>query len=109
MNPSGMWRGCCDSRVGNFKFITVELLSDRSSRERKKDIKLRSTSNRLLSLKFKSVYFIFLICSCLDIYRNEDDQRSLIEILSTKNKPETVENLLKLIGLEVKSILINFI
>ena len=29
MNPSGLWRGRCQGRVGHFKFINVELLPDR--------------------------------------------------------------------------------
>ena len=39
-NPSGLWRGRCQGRIGHFKFINVELLPDRhvlrSSEQRKK-------------------------------------------------------------------------
>ena len=29
MNPSGLWRGRCNGRVGNFKFINVRIVTDR--------------------------------------------------------------------------------
>ena len=31
MNPSGLWRGKSQGRVGHFKFINVELLPDRNT------------------------------------------------------------------------------
>lgn len=34
MNASGLWKGICHSRVGTFKFINVELLSERTVRAR---------------------------------------------------------------------------
>lgn len=36
MNPSGLWKGILHNRVGTFKFINVEMLSDkgRSGRQR---------------------------------------------------------------------------
>lgn len=37
MNPSGLWRGRCQGRVGHFKFINVELMPDRRTlREQRK-------------------------------------------------------------------------
>ena len=48
MNPSGLWRGRCQGRIGHFKFINVELLPDRhvlrSSEQRKKSV----TSQKIL-------------------------------------------------------------
>ncbi|XP_068085600.1 uncharacterized protein [Anabrus simplex] len=32
MNPSGLWRGVCHKRIGNFKFINVEILTDKRRR-----------------------------------------------------------------------------
>ena len=29
MNPSGLWKGKCAARVGNFKFINVEILPEK--------------------------------------------------------------------------------
>ncbi len=29
MNPSGLWRGQCQGRVGNFKFINVDIVNER--------------------------------------------------------------------------------
>ena len=47
MNPSGLWRGRCQGRIGHFKFINVELLPDRhifrSSEQRQKSV----TSQRM--------------------------------------------------------------
>lgn len=34
MNASGLWKGVCQNRIGTFKFINVELLSERSVRIR---------------------------------------------------------------------------
>ncbi len=34
MNPSGLWRGKAQNRVGHFKFINVELLPDRPTNSR---------------------------------------------------------------------------
>ena len=31
MNPSGLWKGKCATRVGNFKFINVEILPEKPS------------------------------------------------------------------------------
>ena len=31
MNPSGLWKGKCAARVGNFKFINVEILPEKPS------------------------------------------------------------------------------
>ena len=41
MNPSGLWRGRCGGRVGQFKFINVELLPARR-RKRSSSRSLRS-------------------------------------------------------------------
>ncbi|XP_056641617.1 uncharacterized protein LOC130448333 isoform X4 [Diorhabda sublineata] len=38
MNPSGQWRGICKGKKGTFKFINVELLSERAVKS-KRDIK----------------------------------------------------------------------
>lgn len=35
MNASGQWKGVCHGRKGTFKFINVELLSERSIRPKK--------------------------------------------------------------------------
>ncbi|CAH1184411.1 unnamed protein product [Phyllotreta striolata] len=35
MNPSGQWRGVCRGRKGTFKFINVELLSERSVKSKR--------------------------------------------------------------------------
>lgn len=32
MNPSGLWKGKCQGRIGNFKFINVQLLPEKSSK-----------------------------------------------------------------------------
>lgn len=45
MNASGLWRGRCGDRVGNFKFINVEILSNRCRR--------RSRSRSLRKIKRK--------------------------------------------------------
>lgn len=34
MNASGQWKGICHGRKGTFKFINVELLSERSIRKK---------------------------------------------------------------------------
>ena len=49
MNPSGLWRGRCQGRIGHFKFINVELLPDRhvlrSSEQRKKSVTSQKMQN----------------------------------------------------------------
>lgn len=35
MNASGQWKGICQGRKGTFKFINVELLSERSVKQRR--------------------------------------------------------------------------
>jgi hypothetical protein len=77
MNPSGLWRGRCDSRVGHFKFITVELLADRPSRERRREMRQNKISE------------------------SEKEEKSVQEIFSFTGRPDSVEDLLKQIGLEV--------
>ena len=79
MNPSGLWRGRCESRIGHFKFITVELLPDRPSRERRREMREKKFSE------------------------SEKEEKSLEEIMSLNGRPETVEELLKQIGLEVNN------
>ena len=32
MNASGLWRGRCQGKIGNFKFINVEILPSREGR-----------------------------------------------------------------------------
>ena len=76
MNPSGLWRGRCESRVGHFKFITVELLPNRPTRDRRR----------------------------MKISESEKDEKSVREILDCAGRPESVEELLKQIGLEVTTL-----
>ena len=49
MNPSGLWRGRCQGRIGHFKFINVELLPDRhifrSSEQRQKSATSQKMQN----------------------------------------------------------------
>jgi hypothetical protein len=81
MNPSGLWRGRCDNRVGHFKFITVELLPSRPSRDRRRTKASES----------------------------ENDEKSVREILDCVGRPDSVEELLKQIGLEVKTLKIRIL
>ena len=67
MNPSGLWRGKSQGRVGHFKFINVELLPDRNT--------LRQQRRSAASEKLK------------------------------EGPPQSVEDLLKRIGLEVRILL----
>lgn len=39
MNASGQWRGICHGKKGTFKFINVELLSERTVKTNKREIK----------------------------------------------------------------------
>ena len=77
MNPSGLWRGRCDGRIGHFKFITVELVADRPSRERRREMRQNKISE------------------------SEKDEKSVQDIFTFNGRPHTVEDLLKQIGLEV--------
>ena len=63
MNPSGLWRGKSQGRVGHFKFINVELLPDRNTLRQQR----RSASEKM-----------------------------------KEGPPQSVEDLLKRIGLEVR-------
>ena len=73
MNPSGLWRGRCENRIGHFKFITVELLPSRPSRDRRRN----------------------------KVSESENGEKSVREILDCSGRPDSVEELLKQIGLEV--------
>ena len=67
MNPSGLWRGKSQGRVGHFKFINVELLPDRNTLRQQR----RSASEKLK--------------------------------VTEPGPPQSVEDLLKRIGLEVRT------
>ena len=70
MNPSGLWRGRCQGRVGHFKFINVELLPDRHVlRQQRKSAAATSGGEKMQ--------------------------------ITEAGPPQTVEDLLKRIGLEV--------
>lgn len=71
MNPSGLWRGKSQGRVGHFKFINVELLPDRQSRSQRRHERL---SNR--------------------------DTVTMLPTVASQGPPKSVEDLLKRIGLE---------
>jgi hypothetical protein len=45
MNASGLWRGACAGRVGNFKFVNVEILPPRE-RRRSRSRSLRRVKRR---------------------------------------------------------------
>ena len=68
MNPSGLWRGKSQGRVGHFKFINVELLPDRNTLRQQR----RSASEKL-------------------------------KVTEQPGPPQSVEDLLKRIGLEVRT------
>ena len=72
MNPSGLWRGKSQGRVGHFKFINVELLPDRNTLRQQR----RSASEKLK--------------------------------VTDPGPPQSVEDLLKRIGLEVRTLLVIF-
>ena len=69
MNPSGLWRGKSQGRVGHFKFINVELLPDRNTLRQQR----RSASEKLKVTE------------------------------QPAGPPQSVEDLLKRIGLEVRT------
>ena len=71
MNPSGLWRGKSQGRVGHFKFINVELLPDRNTLRQQR----RSASEKLKVTE------------------------------QPAGPPQSVEDLLKRIGLEVRTAL----
>ena len=47
MNPSGLWRGRSQGRIGHFKFINVELLPERHAGLRSEHRKRSVTSQRM--------------------------------------------------------------
>ncbi len=77
MNPSGLWKGRCQGRTGNFKFINVEVLPERISQKK------RSRSNSRGRRRVQSQ----------QVEPSEEEQE--------QNRPKTVEDLLRRNGLEV--------
>lgn len=51
MNATGLWKGICNNRIGNFKFINVELLSERSVRSRHDMKWLKNARGKLCSVE----------------------------------------------------------
>jgi hypothetical protein len=49
MNPSGLWKGKCENRVGNFKFINVEILPEKSTGKSEFNIYVRILLMRYLT------------------------------------------------------------
>jgi len=64
-NASGMWRGRCNGKVGNFKFLNVETLPDRVERtENKTDSKVRrarSVQEFLIMLDLEEYISVFVL------------------------------------------------
>jgi hypothetical protein len=47
MNASGLWRGRCQGKIGNFKFINVEILPNREERKSRSSSLKRRNRRRL--------------------------------------------------------------
>ncbi len=69
MNASGLWRGRCGKKVGNFKFINVEILPTREGRKsrsnsvnrEKKKKKHRSVQELLRNLNMEDHIPVFVL------------------------------------------------
>ncbi len=49
MNASGLWRGRCQGKIGNFKFINVEILPSREGRRKSRTGSLKRRARRRLA------------------------------------------------------------
>jgi hypothetical protein len=49
MNASGLWRGRCQGKIGNFKFINVEILPTREGRRKSRTGSLKRRARRRLA------------------------------------------------------------
>ncbi len=94
MNPSGLWKGKCESRVGNFKFINVEILPEKPSGDGESNSEKKSSGRG----------------DGADIGRarrrngkgpNKNGGGDGAPKKPATTRPKTVEELLKRIGLEV--------
>ena len=50
MNASGLWRGKCEGKVGNFKFVNVEILEKTPQRQRSRSRSLRRLKKKPTSI-----------------------------------------------------------
>ena len=89
MNPSGLWRGKSQGRVGHFKFINVELLPDRNTLRQQR----RSAVAAAVAAASSNA------SSSSDA--SADAKSAETEKLKNPGPPQSVEDLLKRIGLEV--------
>ena len=87
MNPSGLWKGKCENRVGNFKFINVEILPEKSSYDDQAEDAEAKKRNQVEARTRRR-------------RRSKGAKMGGAET-AMKNRPKTVEELLKRIGLEV--------
>ena len=88
MNPSGLWRGKSQGRVGHFKFINVELLPDRNTLRQQRRSAVAAAVAAASSASSSSD-------------ASADTKSAETEKLKNPGPPQSVEDLLKRIGLEV--------
>lgn len=102
MNPSGLWKGKCENRVGNFKFINVEILpqprSQSQPRAFRESPRPRSSPERAPHDReaHKKAFG-----NNLGSRPSLEDWGSVEEGAKLVNRPKTVDELLRKIGLEV--------
>ena len=91
MNPSGLWRGKSQGRVGHFKFINVELLPDRNTLRQQRRSAVAAAVAAASSAGSSSS----------DASADAKSAERSTEKLKDPGPPQSVEDLLKRIGLEV--------
>eukprot|EP00096_Caligus_rogercresseyi_P009836 TRINITY_DN3426_c0_g1_i1.p1 TRINITY_DN3426_c0_g1~~TRINITY_DN3426_c0_g1_i1.p1 ORF type:complete len:436 (-),score=112.78 TRINITY_DN3426_c0_g1_i1:541-1848(-) len=109
MNPNGLWKGKCEGRIGNFKFINVEVL-----RPERKSFYVVPKSQSISNLNASAANSKKVRHDSRDSEQESDEDEdtvdgddevvcssSQIEIMMSESEiPKTVEGLLKSIGLE---------
>eukprot|EP00094_Tigriopus_californicus_P012699 TCALIF_12276-PA protein Name:"Similar to SASH3 SAM and SH3 domain-containing protein 3 (Bos taurus)" AED:0.20 eAED:0.20 QI:110/1/1/1/0.6/0.83/6/59/865 len=100
MNPSGLWKGKCENRVGNFKFINVEILPQPRSQSQPRAFREspRPPSHSERAPPERETHKKDF--GNPGSQSTPEDWRSPEEGAKVVNRPKTVDELLRKIGLE---------
>ena len=100
MNPNGLWRGRCGDRVGQFKFVNVEMIArphGRSSRSRSKSIHEKSIVSiyqvmRIMDLEEYLPVFVLNGYEDMSLFKDLDDQElNYLGIQDVNHRQQLIE------------------
>lgn len=99
-NPNGLWRGRCGDRVGQFKFVNVEMIArphGRSSRSRSKSIHEKSIVSiyqvmRIMDLEEYLPVFVLNGYEDMSLFKDLDDQElNYLGIQDANHRQQLIE------------------